>query len=98
MHKSTFIREKHLQRRPQNRKSFPKIGIFSQRAKHHPNPIGITSVEIMDVKEQEGYLVVKGLDAINETPIIDIKPYFPQFDRRDADVPPWVTILMANYF
>jgi tRNA-Thr(GGU) m(6)t(6)A37 methyltransferase TsaA len=98
LHKSNYVKDKHLQRRPQGRADFPYIGIFSQRAKHRPNPIGITSAEILEVNEEEGVIIVKGLDAINETPVIDIKPYFPQFDRREAKVPNWVNELMKNYF
>ena len=41
---------------------------------------------------------MKGLDALDGTPVLDIKPYFPVFDRRDARTPQWVDILMENYF
>ena len=51
------------------------VGILSQRAKNRPNPIGITAVEI--VKVGDVFLDVKGLDAVNQTPILDIKPYYP---------------------
>lgn len=75
----------------------PLVGIFSQRVKDRPNPIGITAVEI--VKVEGDVLEVKGLDAINGTPVIDVKPYYPQFDKvDDSKVPEWVNILMQNYF
>lgn len=69
---------KHLQRRPQNRDDMPLVGIFSQRGKDRPNQIGIATVQIISVKEDE--LIVKGLDSINGTPILDIKPYYPIYD------------------
>lgn len=74
----------------------PMLGIFSQRTKDHPNQIGITTVEILSVSENS--LIVRGLDAINGTPVLDIKPYFPVFDLREAQYPEWVDILMENYF
>ena len=88
--------EKHLLRRPRNRADMPLLGIFSQRTKDHPNPIGVTTVDILSVSDST--LTVKGLDAIDGTPVLDIKPYFPAFDRRDVRTPEWVDILMENYF
>ena len=97
MHKASYIEERHLVRHPQEREELPKIGIFAQRARHRPNPIGISAVQIIGVNEN--ILSVKGLDAINETPVLDIKPYFPDFDmRKDADTPEWVQEVMKDYF
>ena len=94
--KACYKPEKHLIRRPRNRADMPLLGIFSQRTKDHPNPIGVTTVEILSVSDST--LTVKGLDAIDGTPVLDIKPYFPAFDRRDARTPEWVDVLMENYF
>ena len=94
--KARYIPEKHLIRHPRNRQDMPLLGIFSQRTKDHPNPIGLTTVEILSVSDTA--ITVKGLDAINGTPVLDIKPYFPAFDRRDSRTPEWVGILMKNYF
>ena len=91
-----YQKEKHLQRHPQNREDMPRVGIFSQRAKDRPNKIGMTAVEIVSVSDRE--LVVKGLDAVDGTPVLDIKPYYPVYDRRDAKVPEWVDRLMEHYF
>ena len=91
-----YEKERHLQRRPQNRDDMPLVGIFSQRGKDRPNRIGMTSVEIVSV--EEGTLAVKGLDAIDGTPVLDIKPYYPAYDKKDASVPEWVDRLMAHYF
>lgn len=94
--KTKYIPEKHLLRRPRNRADMPLLGIFSQRTKDHPNQIGITAVEILSVAENS--ITVKGLDAIDGTPVLDIKPYFPAFDKREARTPDWVDILMEHYF
>ena len=91
-----FEKEKHLQRRPQNRVDMPLVGIFSQRAKDRPNQIGMTSVKIESV--MENCLIVQGLDAIDGTKILDIKPYYPMYDKKEAKVPSWVETLMKGYF
>lgn len=97
MHQYTFAPATHLIRRPQERTDMPEVGIFAQRAKHRPNPIGITAVEL--VRVQGNILTVKGLDAIDGTPVFDIKPYVPAFDTRlNAIVPEWIKKLMENYF
>jgi tRNA-Thr(GGU) m(6)t(6)A37 methyltransferase TsaA len=96
MHQSTF-NPNELMRRPRGRDDMPLCGIFAQRAKHRPNPIGITPVEL--IKVEKNVITVKGLDAIDGTPVLDLKPYFPIFDRVDnARVPQWVDRLMQGYF
>jgi len=96
MHKSSWNPENDLVRRPQGREDMPLVGIFAQRAKHRPNPIGITSVQLLEV--DGNILKVRGLDAIDETPVLDIKPYFPQFDRvASPRIPEWIDRLMSNY-
>ena len=94
--KANYDSQKHLQRRPQNRDDMPLVGIFSQRGKDRPNRIGMTSVEIVSVSERE--LTLKGLDAIDGTPVLDIKPYYPVYDKKEATVPEWVDRLMEHYF
>ena len=75
----------------------PELGIFAQRAKDRPNPLGITVVKLERVTPLG--LLVRGLDAIDGTPILDVKPYFPQFDSAEgARVPEWVGRLMKGYF
>ena len=75
----------------------PEVGIFAQRAKHRPNPIGITAVEL--VTREGNVLKVRGLDAIDGTPVLDIKPYYPAFDLIEKpEVPEWVKRLMLDYF
>ena len=97
MHQSSFDAGRDLVRRPRGRADMPEVGIFAQRAKHRPNPIGIAAVELIGV--EQNVLKVRGLDAIDGTPVLDIKPYFSVFDRVDnARVPDWVDRLMERYF
>lgn len=97
LHQARYNKERHLQRRPRGWESMPQVGIFSQRAKDRPNPIGVTAVRIIRVGDD--YLEVQGLDAINGTPVLDIKPYYPQYDKvENATVPEWVNRLMEKYF
>jgi len=97
MHQSTFNPAADLVRRPRGRADMPEVGIFAQRARHRPNPVGITAVKLVEI--EGNVLKVKGLDAIDGTPVLDIKPYVPAFDRVDqAIVPPWMERLMDGYF
>lgn len=97
LHQALFEPAKHLVRRPRGIDSMPKVGIFAQRAKDRPNPLGVTAVSIVGV--EPGVLVVRGLDAIDGTPVVDVKPYYPAYDRvNSAAVPEWVDRLMQGYF
>ena len=83
-----------LQRRPQNRDDMPKAGLFSQRSKHRPNPIGVTSVPL--VRVSGCHVLVRGLDTINGTPVLNIKPYYPHYDSpAGVRLPEWVDRLMV---
>jgi len=97
LHGARFDPGRHLVRRPRGLAEMPELGIFAQRAKDRPNPLGITVVPLLAV-EPDG-ISVRGLDAIDGTPVLDLKPYFPEFDSaRDAVVPGWVERLMRGYF
>lgn len=97
MHQSSFDPATDLVRRPRGRSGMPEIGIFAQRAKHRPNPVGLTTVRLL--ARNGNRLTVQGLDAIDGTPVIDVKPYFPIFDRKsDATIPGWAGRLMERYF
>jgi len=97
LHEANYRKEQHLKRRPRKLKTMPLVGVFSQRVKDRPNPIGITAVQIVSVKGD--ILEIKGLDAINGTPVLDVKPYYPQYDKvEDSKVPEWVDTLMKGYF
>ncbi len=75
---------------PRGRQDLPLVGLFATHAPYRPNPVGVSIVRLME--RRGNVLKVKGLDAINGTPIIDIKSYFPGADA-DATVPLWVTRL-----
>src|SRR5215510_7235544 len=64
-------------RHPRNNPDFPKVGIFAQRGKNRPNRLGLTTVKIL--KRKDNVLFVEGLDAIDGTPVFDIKPVLKEF-------------------
>jgi len=77
-----------LKEHVQGREDLPIAGIFARRGPSRPNPIAITAVPI--ISRDWNILRVRGLDAIDGTPLLDIKPYTPAFDRvDDARVPEW---------
>jgi tRNA (adenine37-N6)-methyltransferase len=84
-------------RHPRDRSDWPKTGIFAQRAKDRPNRIGITVCKIESV---DGLRVsVRELDAIDGTPVVDIKPYVQEFGPREpVRQAAWSRELMAGYF
>jgi len=73
---------------PRGNKELPLVGRFATRSPTRPNPIGKTTVRL--VEHQDNILKVAGLDAIDGTPVVDIKPYIPGYDSvPDARVPTW---------
>jgi tRNA (adenine37-N6)-methyltransferase len=84
-------------RRPRGRMDWPVVGIFAQRAKNRPNRIGSTVCRLIAV---EGLSIqVAALDAIDGTPVIDIKPYLREFGpREEVRQPAWATELMSSYW
>ena len=96
LHEAKYDPEVHLRRHPQERQDLPLLGIFAQRARHRPNRIGVTACEIVEVTENS--VKVRALDAIDGTPVIDVKPYVPVYDRKDATIPEWMETMMKGYF
>ena len=82
-------KECHLKHHPQGRTDVPYGGIFACRCPQRPNRIAISTVKLLSRK---GNIVkVSGLDILNDTPILDIKPYTPVYDLVEkAKVPAWV--------
>ncbi|WP_455278274.1 tRNA (N6-threonylcarbamoyladenosine(37)-N6)-methyltransferase TrmO [[Eubacterium] cellulosolvens] len=78
---------KDLKARPRGRSDMPLIGVFATRSPHRPNPIGLTLVEL--VRRKKNILTVKGLDAMNGTPILDLKPYDKLDSAKRIRVPSW---------
>jgi tRNA-Thr(GGU) m(6)t(6)A37 methyltransferase TsaA len=76
---------------PRGTEDLPLLGVFATRTKLRPNPIGLTLVELMNVKDN--VLTVRGLDAFDETPVLDLKPFDSWDMAKDARVPQWWTKL-----
>ncbi|HVY87096.1 MAG TPA: SAM-dependent methyltransferase [Caulobacterales bacterium] len=84
-------------RHPRERKDWPLVGIFAQRGKARPNRLGLTRASIVRVDGRS--LVVRGLDAIDGTPVIDVKPWMDEFAPIGATrQPQWASELMRDYF
>jgi tRNA (adenine37-N6)-methyltransferase len=84
-------------RHPRDRADFPLVGIFAQRAKDRPNRIGVTTCKIERVDGL--HIFVRELDAIDGTPVLDIKPYIAEFAPREPTrQPAWSREVTSNYF
>jgi tRNA-Thr(GGU) m(6)t(6)A37 methyltransferase TsaA len=95
MHKLQEGERALLKVRPKGRQDLPLVGVFASRSRARPNPIGLTVVELVGRSGRE--LIVRGLDALDGSPVIDIKPYIPRSDRPShARVPDWVGKLDAE--
>ena len=84
-------------RHPRGRKDWPLVGIFSQRGKNRPNRIGVSVCEIVAVSGTT--VEVRGLDAIDGSPILDIKPVMKGFlPRGEVREPDWAAEIMKCYW
>ena len=84
-------------RHPRGNTTWPRVGIFAQRGKDRPNRLGSTIVEI--VGRDGRVLAVRGLDAIDGTPVLDIKPVMAEFlPRAPVRQPHWSHELMRDYW
>jgi tRNA-Thr(GGU) m(6)t(6)A37 methyltransferase TsaA len=84
-------------RHPRNRADWPRVGIFAQRGKARPNRLGISRCNLLSI---EGLTIrVQRLDAIDGTPVLDIKPYMSDFAPiGPVREPAWATELMREYY
>ena len=84
-------------RRPRGNPAWPEVGIFAQRGSPRPNRIGVTTVEIVGLEGR--CLRVRGLDAIDGTPVLDIKPLMRGFEPRGSiREPAWAEEIMKDYW
>ncbi|HEX3809696.1 MAG TPA: SAM-dependent methyltransferase [Rhizomicrobium sp.] len=84
-------------RHPRGRTDWPKVGIFAQRGKGRPNRIGVTVCRLLEADGLQ--LRVRGLDAIDGTPVLDIKPVMKGFlPRGEIREPAWAGELMKGYW
>jgi tRNA-Thr(GGU) m(6)t(6)A37 methyltransferase TsaA len=72
---------------PRGRTDLPLLGVFATRTAYRPNPIGLALVELLERKEN--VLVVRGLDAFDWTPVLDLKPFDSKDMALEARVPEW---------
>jgi tRNA (adenine37-N6)-methyltransferase len=84
-------------RHPRNNTAWPRVGIFAQRGKNRPNRLGVSVARLLHT--QERLLTVCGLDAIDGTPVLDIKPVMKEFlPRGEIRQPAWSHELMVRYW
>ena len=84
-------------RHPRNNTNWPKVGIFAQRGKNRPNQIGLTICDVVKVEGRK--LFVRGLDAVDGSPVLDIKPWMKEFGPRGTvRQPEWSSELMQEYW
>lgn len=90
MHLVTTGGKLHTKVHPRHRQELPLVGLFASRSPNRPNPVGKATVRLL--QRDGNILKVEGLDAVDGSPLIDIKPYIPGYDSvDDATVPPWIT-------
>jgi len=74
---------------PRGKQSLPLVGVLASRSPSRPNPIGITIVKLLE--HHDNVLKVIGLDAVDGTPVLDIKPYIPSYDAAtEFQIPSWI--------
>ncbi|MDR2987470.1 MAG: isochorismatase family protein [Nocardiopsaceae bacterium] len=84
-------------RHPRENPEWPLVGIFAQRGKNRPNRIGVSRCTLVGVEGTD--IRVLGLDAVNGTPVLDIKPYLREFGPRgEVTQPAWASELMREYY
>jgi len=84
-------------RRPRENPLWPRVGIFAQRARLRPNRLGLTVVRIL--RRDGRSLFVEGLDAVEDTPVLDIKPVMQEFlPRGRLRQPEWSHEVMKDYW
>jgi tRNA-Thr(GGU) m(6)t(6)A37 methyltransferase TsaA len=84
-------------RHPRGNKDWPLIGIFAQRGKNRPNRLGVSRCRLHRVDGLD--LHVSGLDAVDGSPVLDIKPYMAEFGPRgETSQPVWATEIMRDYY
>jgi len=83
--------------RPRGNTAYPLVGIFGQRKKDRPNSLGLCTVQLLEHKGRT--IRVKYLDAIDGTPVLDIKPVFREFQPKgEIKQPFWASDLMKDYW
>jgi tRNA-Thr(GGU) m(6)t(6)A37 methyltransferase TsaA len=89
MHRAVDQSKMALKVFPRGRKDLPPVGVFASRSPYRPNSLGRATVRLLE--RRGNTLVVKGLDAIDGTPVLDLKPFIPGYDSPEegATTPAW---------
>jgi tRNA (adenine37-N6)-methyltransferase len=82
--------------RARGRDDMPLIGVFAARGPNRPNPIGVSACPIVEVGDT--WLTVRGLDAVDGTPVLDVKPVQVRLVPAHVTEPEWSARLMADYY
>jgi tRNA (Thr-GGU) A37 N-methylase len=84
-------------RHPRNNPAWPRVGMLAQRGKNRPNRLGVTVAQLVSLAGR--VLTVRGLDAVDGTPVLDIKPVMREFlPRGEVRQPAWASELMRDYW
>ncbi|MFG2295686.1 SAM-dependent methyltransferase [Streptomyces sp. NPDC048603] len=84
-------------RHPRGNPDWPLVGIFAQRGKNRPNRLGVSRCRLLKVDGLDVH--VEGLDAVDGTPVLDLKPYMAEFGPSGPlRQPEWATVLMREYY
>lgn len=94
MHRSPTGRDVPNKTHPQMRPDLPLVGVFATRSPVRPNPLGMTVAKLLE--RRANVIRVMGLDAVDGTPVVDIKPYLPDEAAADARVPDWIRKLRQS--
>ncbi len=97
LHRIPADKVERTSRHPRGNPAWPTVGIFAQRGAARPNRIAATIVRV--IRREGRTLVIDGLDAVNGTPVLDIKPVMREFlPRTEVRQPAWVSELMRDYW
>jgi len=94
MHRSPAWDSSHAKVHPKRRPDLPLVGVFATHSPVRPNPLGLTTVRLLERLERT--LRVVGLDAIDGTPVVDVKSYIPGEDLAQTKAPEWVARLRRH--
>ena len=82
--------------RPKGGKDGERVGLFASRAPHRPNPVGLSALHLLEVDVKKGSLIVEGIDYLQNTPVLDIKPYIPAFDAFPNARAGWMDVISED--
>ncbi|MGP0029744.1 MAG: TrmO family methyltransferase [Acidimicrobiales bacterium] len=83
-------------RHPRGNPAWPRVGMFAQRARTRPNRLGVSTCALLGVDGLD--LRVRGLDAIDGSPVLDVKPFIREFEPAATRQPAWASELMQGYY